>query len=118
MALGNNGGSSPNYFPNSHQDTPQDNVTDKEPPLHLGDVKVARHDHRLGNDDYTQAGDLYRLLPTEEQERLIANIASSLQQAQPEIQQRQLGHFLRADEDYGKRIAEKLGISDEIVSKK
>jgi catalase len=112
MALGNNGGSSPNYFPNSHQDTPQDNVTDKEPPLHLGDVKVDRHNHRWENDDYTQAGDLYRLLPAEEKKRLIANIASSLQQAQPEIQQRQLCHFLRADEDYGKRIAKKLGISD------
>ncbi|MGL5076513.1 MAG: catalase, partial [Waterburya sp.] len=116
MALGNNGGSSPNYFPNSHQNTPQDNPNYKEPALHLGDVKVDRHNHRLGNDDYTQAGDLYRLLSPEEQQRLITNIASSLQQAQPEIQQRQLCHFFRADQDYGQQIAAKLGISSESIS--
>ncbi|MUG98072.1 catalase [Scytonema sp. UIC 10036] len=38
----------------------QDNPFD--PALDLGNVKADRYDHRAENDDYTQAGDLYRLM--------------------------------------------------------
>lgn len=111
MALGNNGGSGPNYDPNSYEDAPKQNCTYAEPPLDLGNVKVDRYDHREGNDDYTQAGDLYRLLKPDAQERLIANIVGSLSGARQEIQMRQLCHFFRADVNYGRRVAEGLGIA-------
>lgn len=111
MALGNNGGSAPNYEPNSVEGTPKETPAYAEPPTHLGDVTVDRYDHRPGNDDYTQAGDLYRLLTPEQQERLVKNIVGSLSQARKDIQERQLCHFFRADVSYGHRVAEALGIS-------
>ena len=111
MALGNNGGSGPNYDPNSYEDAPKQNCTYAEPPLDLGNIKVDRYDHREGNDDYTQAGDLYRLLKPDAQERLIANIVGSLSGTRQEIQMRQLCHFFRADVNYGRRVAEGLGIA-------
>jgi hypothetical protein len=67
--------------------------------------------HRLGNDDYTQAGDLYRLMTPDEQERLIENIVGSLSGARRYIQMRQLCHFFRADVKYGMRIAQGFGIA-------
>ncbi|MFB2769028.1 catalase [Pelatocladus sp. BLCC-F211] len=111
MALGNNGGSTPNYEPNSYEDTPKQNCAYAEPALDLGNVKVDRYDHRAGNDDYTQAGDLYRLMTPDQQQRLIQNIVGSLSQARSEIQMRLLCHFFRADVNYGRRVAEGLGIT-------
>lgn len=111
MALGDNGGNTPNYEPNSHEDTPKQNSAYGEPALELGHVKADRYDHRSGNDDYTQAGDLYRLMTPEQQERLIQNIVGSLSQAQHGIQMRQICHFFRADVNYGRRVAEGLGIA-------
>ena len=111
MAPGNNYGSAPNYEPNSTEGTPKDNPAYAEPPNHLGDVTVDRYSHREGNDDYTQAGNLYRLMTPEQQERLADNIVGSLSQARQDIQMRQLCHFFRADISYGRRVAEGLGIS-------
>ncbi len=104
------GGSSPNYFPNSRAGTPQPAPEYKEPQWHLGDVIVDRFDSTKDHDDYTQAGNLYRLFDEGQKERLATAIASTLGQARKEVQLRQLGHFFRADEDYGRRVAEKLGI--------
>ena len=78
--------------------------------MDLGNLKGDRYDHRQGNDDYTQAGDLYRLMMPEQQERLIRNIVGSLSGARRNIQMRQLCHFFRADVKYGMRIAQGLGI--------
>ncbi|HLO85294.1 MAG TPA: catalase [Nostocaceae cyanobacterium] len=110
MALGDNGGSAPNYEPNSYENSPKQNPAYKEPALDLGTVKGDRYDHREGNDDYTQAGDLYRIMTPDQKERLIDNIVGSLSQARKDIQLRQLPHFYRADKDYGSRIAKKLGL--------
>ncbi len=111
MAPGINGGSGPNYEPNSHEDTPKQNCVYADPAWDLGNVKVDRYDHRKGNDDYTQAGDLYRLMKPDAQQRLVANIVESLGAAKPEIQMRQLCHFFRADPNYGRQVAQGLGIA-------
>lgn len=109
MSVGQ-GASSPNYFPNSYDDAPRDHAEYKEPPLPLGDVTVDRYDSREGHDDYTQAGNLYRLMPQDAQRRLHQAIAGVLGQAREEVQMRQLCHFFRADEDYGRGVASELGI--------
>ena len=110
MALGNNGGDAPNYEPNSYERAPKESPKTAEPPLDLGDVSVDRYDHREGNEDFSQAGDLYRLMKPEQKELLVKNIASSLGQVPKDIQMRQLCQFFRADKDYGSRVATKLGI--------
>lgn len=69
---------------------------------------AGRYDERGSADDYTQAGNLYRLLAADARDRLTSNIAGSLRNATPEIQQRQVEHFKRADPAYGADVARKL----------
>jgi catalase len=40
--------------------------------------EVNRFDHCEGNDDYRQAGDLFRLMKPDEKRRLIQNIANHM----------------------------------------
>jgi catalase len=69
---------------------------------------AGRYDTRASDDHFTQAGDLFRLLDAEEQRNLVQNIAGALSQADAAIQDRQIGHFLKADPAYGKGVAEAI----------
>lgn len=62
---------------------------------------AGRYDARGTEDDDTQAGDLFRLLPPQERQNLFDNIAGPLSQVSAEIQQRPLAHFDKADPGYG-----------------
>jgi catalase len=103
-------GSAPNYYPNSLEGTPRDDARFKEPAWNLGDVVVDRFDSRFDHDDYTQAGNLYRMFDDGQRDRLAKAIAGGLSQARPEVQMRQLGHFFLADPDYGRRVASYLQV--------
>lgn len=86
------------YEPNAFGG-PRENPAFAEPALALsGDA--ARYDHREGNDDYTQPGDLFRLLPSAEQERLFANLAEAMGGVPPAILSAQLAHFAKCDPAY------------------
>ena len=87
-----------------------------EPPLAL-EGTAARHSHREGNDDYTQPGNLFRLMKPDEQERLFGNIARHMADVPREIQLRQLCHFFRADANYGLGVAKALGLDMSEVAK-
>jgi catalase len=80
-----------------------------EPALTLGG-ETGHYDARKQEDDYKQAGDLYRLLPAQEKDNLTTNIANAMRSVSDEIKQRQLAHFVKADAAYGKTVAEKLGM--------
>lgn len=98
-----------NYQPNSFNG-PIDDKQFSEPPLKIsGDAD--RYDHRIENDDYHQPGDLYRLMNTDQQNQLVDNIIRSMKSVPKAIQIRQIGHFYKADPDYGSRVAKGLGIS-------
>ena len=102
-----NGGSGVNYEPNSFGG-PVESPSLKEPPLRIhGDAD--RYDHRDGNEDYAQAGDLYRLMHENQKAQLVSNLVSALKDVPRRIQLRQLGHFSKADSDYGARVAAGLG---------
>ncbi len=107
MRFDGNGGGRPNYEPNSFGGPAQD-ARAAEPPLALSGA-AHRYDHRAGNDDYGQAGALFRLIGGEAQARLMDNVAGSLSKAPADIQRRQLAHFLRADPAYGQGVAQRLG---------
>ncbi|KYZ85590.1 catalase [Alcanivorax sp. KX64203] len=109
MRFDGNGGGSVNYEPNSFGG-PVEDPAFKEPPLNIsGDAD--RYDHREGNDDYTQAGDLFRLMTPEQQERLFGNIARAMDGVPEEIVRRQLEHFEKADPAYAAGVAKALGLS-------
>lgn len=90
------------YEPNSFGG-PTEDPGQTEPPLQVTSP-ANRYDHREDNDDYTQPGNLYRLLTNDERERLHNNIAGSMQGVPKEIIQRQLAHFEKADPNYSKGV--------------
>jgi len=110
MRIDGNGGGSVNYEPNSFNG-PVQRQAFAEPPLALSG-EAARYNHRDGNDDYTQAGSLFRLMTVAQRERLFGNIARHMKAGNtPEaIQLRQICHFFRADPAYGQGVAKALGI--------
>lgn len=104
---GNDGGQV-NYQPNSFNG-PIDDKHYLEPPLKIfGDA--ARFNHRDGNEDYKQAGDLYRLMNAAQKAQLVDNLVRAMQPIPKEIQQRQIEHFTKADAEYGRSVAKGLGL--------
>jgi catalase len=109
MRFDGNGGGGPVYQPNSFNG-PVDDPSVKEPPLRLSG-HADRYDHWAGNADYwTQPGNLFRLMSTEERARLIANLVGAMQGVPRAIQLRQVRHFYKADPAYGEGVADGLGI--------
>jgi catalase len=97
------------YEPNSFGGPVQDPSV-KEPPLKIvGDAD--RYNHRDGNDDYRQAGDLFRLISPAQKERLFDNITAAMDGVPAEIVKRQVSLFYRADPAYGVGVATRMGLA-------
>ncbi len=119
MALDDNGGGGPNYFPNSFGG-PQEDRTMREP-AHALTGLATRHDRNTGpgdDDHYTQPGNLYRLLDAGVKRRLIENIVGAMSgiagPKRNDIIQRQLCHWFRADIGLGMAVAQGLGVAVEV----
>ena len=65
---------------------------------------AGRFDFRGQEDDYTQPGNLFRLMSAEEQQNLFDNLAGPLSQVTDAILARQLGLFDKADPAYGRGV--------------
>ena len=98
------------YEPNSFNGAVQSEGF-REPPLQISGEAADRYNHRDGNDDYRQPGDLFRLMSRESQERLFSNFADAMAGVPLEIIRRQVAHCYRADPAYGKGLAVRLGLS-------
>ena len=94
------------YEPNSFGG-PVQNEKYKEPPLKISG-NAHRYNHREGNDDYTQAGDLFRLFDEGQKSRLFANIAESMEGVPQHIIDKALEHFDKIDPAYGQGIRNAL----------
>ncbi|MBZ4324352.1 catalase-related domain-containing protein, partial [Streptomyces huiliensis] len=65
---------------------------------------IATPSHAEDN-DFVQAGNLYRLMTEEEKGRLIANLAGFIAKvSRDDIAERAIDNFRQADPDYGKRL--------------
>ena len=99
---------SPNYEPNSFNG-PKECPAFATPALPLsGDAD--RYNHRTDNDDYTQPGNLFRLMTADQRDRLCDNIARHMTGVPRDIQLRQICHFFRADPAYGLGVAKALDL--------
>src|ERR1700726_160201 len=89
MRFDGNYGSAVNYEPNSFGGPVEDHRF-KEPPFKIsGDAdRYDRYDQRPGDDDYTQAGNLFRLMSKDEQKRLLANTERAMKGVPEEIKLR------------------------------
>lgn len=104
------GGSDAYYEPNS-MGGPVDDNRFAEPPLKIsGDAD--RYDHREGNDNYTQPGNLFRIMNPDQQRQLFSNIAEAMGGVPQEIIDRQLVHFDKADPAYGAGVRAALKEQD------
>lgn len=105
MRFDANGGRSRNYEPNSF-----DGPRQTGEPLHAGfavqgvtgSAAPPRH---AEDDDFVQAGMLYRVMRADERERLVAEIAGSLARvARADVVERSIAHLHAADPEYGARV--------------
>lgn len=109
MAVNSNGGTAPNYYPNSFE--PIDVTPDVAQPQIEIAGSVGRHVFQLEDVDFVQAGELYRRVMSDtDRAHLVSNIAGHLGNAQKRIQYRQAAVFYKADKDYGTKVAELLGL--------
>jgi catalase len=94
------------YEPNSFNGPVQDPSV-AEPPLRIsGDAD--HYNHREGNDDYTQPGNLFRLMSDDQKQQLFRNIAEAMDGVPAFIVERQLGHFAKADPAYAEGVRRAL----------
>ncbi|MEY5031676.1 MAG: hypothetical protein RL354_707, partial [Planctomycetota bacterium] len=75
-----------------------------------GEAIAARFAAATDHDDCAQPGALFRMLDDRHRERLTARMARSLAQAALSVQMRQIALLLRADDEYGTRVAQRLGL--------
>lgn len=108
------GGSNPqskavNFYPNDqiNKGAPAPDPSVKEPALSISDATIDRFD-TTGEDNYSQAGNLFRIMTKSQKEQLVSNIAGGLSQAEKTVQERMLEHFSKADEEYGAMLKEEL----------
>jgi catalase len=106
MRLAGNPNPDAYHEPNSMGGAVQDSSV-KEPPLKISG-NADRYNHRDGNDDYRQAGDLFRLMSAEQKEQLFHNIKAAMDGVPMEIVKRQVTHFYRADPDYSIGVATRM----------
>lgn len=107
MRSDGNHGREKNYEPNSHGG-PQQAGEPLWAPIEVAGL-TGNHapEHHRDDNDFVQAGDLYRLMSEAEKHRLVENIAASLPQVSREdIIERSVAHFRRADPEFGLRLVE------------
>jgi catalase len=116
MQVGDNGGASPNYRPNSFDDIVADESY-KEPPMQLESTIANWFDRNENDDDhFTQPGLLYsEVMSEKDRKNLVSNIVSSMNEIcgekKDEIINRQLSHFFHANSHLGITVAKGLGIN-------
>lgn len=108
----NNQGSGVNFYPNDQTaaGAPAPEPKAAEPPMPIfGEAWVKAYDTQ-NEDNFTQAGNLYRLMSEDQKDQLANNIAQGLIQASESAQQRMLSYFAEADADYAARIRSALAV--------
>ena len=80
----------------------------KEPPFRISACDMDRYDHREGNDDYSQAGNLFSIMSADQKNQVATNIADSLGGAREDIQERMISHFEKASPEFGEMVKKAL----------
>lgn len=117
MCVNGNYGAQPNYDPNSFPLAPKECPAAKPSQFAVSGL-AGHHPQTHPNDDFEQAGVLYRrVMSPEDRKALVSNIAGHLKNARREIQERQVLLFARADPDYGRQVALALGLPETVCDR-
>lgn len=113
-AFQHNQNSTANFYPNDRADAgaPMPDPNLKEPPLALPEKTVIDAYLSRDEDNFSQAGDLFRLMSAAQQQQLASTIAEGLRQASSSIQERMLHQFALADEKYAALVSAALNAND------
>ena len=97
-----------NFYPNNRAmaGEPAEAVQYAEPPMPLEqDAWLDIYDTQ-DDDNFSQAGELYRIMNESQKQQLVSNIADGLSQATADVQEAMFAQYDAADEDYGRRVKE------------
>ncbi len=108
MRVDDNYGSTLGYEPNSYEEW-QEQPDFSEPPLPL-EGAAGRWNHREDDDYYSQPRALFNLMSPEQKKILFENTARNMGDAPKHIKIRHIKNCMKADEAYGRGVAEALGI--------
>ena len=100
--------STTNYYPNDDANAPKPHPEYTEPALPLLHEAWIKAYDTQDEDNFSQAGDLFRLMSTDQKQQLVNNIAGGLKQASPESQDKMLKQFYAADTEYGNMIKQAI----------
>ncbi|MFI8437774.1 catalase [Streptomyces sp. NPDC079020] len=107
MATRNGSRHDRNYEPNSYDGPAQTGAALAAPFAVHGWTGTHEAPAHTEDDDFFQAGELFRLMSEDEKGRLVANIAGGLSQVtRDDVIEKNLAHFHAADADYGRRVEE------------
>ena len=105
MRFDGNRGRDKNYEPNSYDGPAQTGESSDLGYDASGSVGTHGLVTHKEDDDFVQAGKLYRVMKEDARKRLIDNIAGGLSQVtKPDVIERSIEHFRKADADYGERL--------------
>ena len=108
MRVDGNYGATKGYHPNSYNEwTEQKEYA--EPPL-TAEGTIDHHDPYINDDCFYQPGDLYRLMSEDKRAVLIKNTTANIASVTENIKYRHAAHCYLADQEYGQRIAQALGL--------
>jgi catalase len=112
MAVDSNGGSEPNYEPNSLAGTPKEIVTAGQKTYTVSG-NAARFAYNHNNNDFEQPGVLFRkVFDDENKDDVVSNIVGHLKTVtRKEIQERQVWNLYRSDPEYGGKVAQGVGVT-------
>jgi catalase len=101
-----NQGGGVNYYPNDRaaEGAPAPLPALAEPPLTVAGASEVRVYDTQQEDNFTQAGMLFRIMSGDQKDQLAGNIADGLVHASASAQERMLAQFAAADPDYAARV--------------
>ena len=98
---------SKNYEPNSYGEPAQTSEAYDHSLALAGTTGPSPRALHVEDDDFVQAGALYRVMPEEARKRLVENIGGSLSQvSRNDVIERSISYFRKADAEYGRRVAD------------
>lgn len=117
MTVNGNYDGAPNYYPSTLKGSAIVDDTNKIPQIDLTNVVKGRFAYELNDYDFVQPGLLFdKVLDQQKQERLIHNTASTLKNADINIQYRWASICYKASVNYGEMLANKLGLDiDKVI---
>lgn len=100
-----------NFSPNTlNNNKPNPYIPEGKLPERTEKGELLREDIKLKN-DFKQAGVRYRSMSQTEKDHLVSNLADAMSAARKDAQHRIISFFIKADKEFGMRVAKALGIN-------